>query len=76
MTRCHFSDTEARLDAEARLEQQIKDRQAIKLKYYRLRRVVRAGCKLELDDLRKEESQEMWSLPRLSIPEWYWNAYD
>jgi len=63
MTRCHFSD------AGVRFQQQLKDRQAIKLKYYRLRRAVRAGCKSELDELRKKEAQERWVLPRLKVPE-------
>jgi len=66
------------LSDEAFFEKQLEDREAIKLKYSRLRRAIRAKwkvkCTSELDELRKEEVQETRSLPRLKIPESYLNG--
>jgi len=55
---------------------QIKDRDAIKLKYFRLRKVVRAKREAELKELKHKEFLERWALPRLSIPAWYWDVRD
>jgi len=78
-TRSHFEgDAEAlekQRDAEA-LEKQLAGRKSIKLKYYRLRKAVRAKRNAELKELEHKEFLERWALPRLSIPKWYWDVYD
>jgi len=70
--RCH-SDSDS---AEAVLAQGIKDRESIKLKYFRLRKAVRAKREAELKELKHEEFLERFFLPPLEFPESRWNLYD
>jgi len=67
MTLCHS-------DAEKHFKEQLKERKALELKYFRLRKTVRARWECELEELRKKEQMERWALDPLEVPSWYWNA--